>query len=99
MGLADRAGCGAPLTQLGNPGGHVGVGDVGQLVVAPRRQDMGVQQGGVAVVGAGLETGLGLEPALRRLGNGDAAGLRSGPGPRHHCGRRLIEPTLGVDLA
>lgn len=30
------------------------MGDVGQLVVAPRRQDMGVQQSGVAVVGAGL---------------------------------------------
>lgn len=44
------------MTSPSSPAGRdVGVGDVGQPVAAPRRQDVGVQQCGVAVVGARLD--------------------------------------------
>jgi hypothetical protein len=79
-----------PLPQLGDPGSDIGVGDIGQPVARPRREDVGMKQGAVPIVGAGLDAGLGGQPSFGPFGDGDAAALGRGPGPRHQRRRGLV---------
>ena len=44
VGLPDRRGRKAAADELGHPGDDLGVGDVGEPVSAPARQELGPQQ-------------------------------------------------------
>jgi hypothetical protein len=73
------------------------MGDVGQPVLTPARQDLGAQQRPVAVERAGLQAGLGGQPLPCPGIDRDPAALRGRPGLRNDRRRLLVEPALGVE--
>nr|WP_299952624.1 hypothetical protein [uncultured Modestobacter sp.] len=71
-------------TELGDPPGDLGVGDVGQPVAAPGRQDVGAEEAQIPVPGARLDLSLRREPLVRPRRDRHPAALRCGPGLGDH---------------